>query len=56
MLKFEYKELVDIKKKKRYGLMQKKDDNFWYKIMKQSRRRKKWLSENIYNGNFSGLD
>ena len=34
----------------------KRDDNFWYKIIKHSEIEieRQWLTENIYNGNFKG--
>jgi len=56
LVKFNYKkELVDIIKSKRYGFNG--DTKEWSKIIPENKldEEKKWLSENIYNGTFSGL-
>ena len=56
MVKFDYKkELVDIIKSKRYGFNG--DTKEWSKIIPENKldEEKKWLTENIYKGSFSGL-
>ena len=47
--------IVDIIKSKRYGFNG--DTKEWSKIIPENKldKEKQWLSENIYNGTFSGL-
>tara|TARA_Y100000768_G_scaffold353086_1_gene305126 strand:+ start:231 stop:1127 length:897 start_codon:yes stop_codon:yes gene_type:complete len=55
--KFEYKNLLRKRNYKWFNAENgKRDDNFWYKIIKHSEIEieRQWLTENIYNGNFKG--